>query len=763
MKVRDRKARRRLAANKRTLVDNPFVSEAQRRACYAQNDPKWDCSEWSHATGKKKLPKKKAVHNKKRSKNPLRIDPTRTAGLRRRFIADVRRKFAILKGRIVKLIVDEDALGLRGPVVHNQGLEPPPKIPCETPRVLDWVSDIRQRDHFSCGAACAMAVGQPMQIGPKTLEEWKHALGTDVEESTKPQAIVGYFRFQGCRVVGQHGMTIQNLRDAIQSGMPVIVPVQDYGPEVPAKATFDYGHYLVVIGVIDAGDGYVLCQDPSEDNVVAGSDSGELSKTGSVQKPGRIVISQADFLKIWHDEDAEGNKYIRYGIAIGEPPTTNAKDALGHGSDARGGFGHTTAKITGNVLRIVKGPLVAKLSDEALKTVDQILFEQQVNSQHPGASIAAKVAVAAVTKAWFAGRKILTGNLVANAEPDEAETILELLKQLSEASGGHVEIPTLEEIKKRLTNPKPTANTRWKFHTDADKIKAFQAWLKQQMAATIVGQTEEALWKKYTIEGYKKGAGRAFDDVRTSRLRKEKPELFTPEHQDSVKDFYKGTRDEFLRSSFGQPETVEKVKLLAGRSFDDLKGVDDTMSLKMSRVLTDGLVEGKHPTAIARDLAAEVDIGRGRAELIARTEIIRAHAEGQLDAMESLGVEEVGVAAEWSTSNDNAVCEECEPLEGVILSIEEAHNMLPRHPGCRCSWYPANLGEKDEDAKGNERADTKREIQSRIRDSLDADGGKEKSTWAGADKTISKARPEPLIKNQELTEFSKFLTHLKEQ
>lgn len=36
----------------------PFVSEAQRRACYAKNDPRWDCKKWEKET-KKSLPKRK--------------------------------------------------------------------------------------------------------------------------------------------------------------------------------------------------------------------------------------------------------------------------------------------------------------------------------------------------------------------------------------------------------------------------------------------------------------------------------------------------------------------------------------------------------------------------------------------------------------------------------------------------------------------------------------------------------------------------------
>ncbi len=70
----------------RIPVVNPFVSEAQRRACYAAADPAWDCSEWSHAT-RKRLPDRVKRRHRGVTGNSstalLRVDPTRTATIRR--------------------------------------------------------------------------------------------------------------------------------------------------------------------------------------------------------------------------------------------------------------------------------------------------------------------------------------------------------------------------------------------------------------------------------------------------------------------------------------------------------------------------------------------------------------------------------------------------------------------------------------------------------------------------------------------------------
>lgn len=235
---------------------------------------------------------------------------------------------------------------------------------------------------------------------------------------------------------------------------------------------------------------------------------------------------------------------------------------------------------------------------------------------------------------------------------------------------------------------------RWAFVSSPEQILAFQEWLKTQLGDLVTSKSEEELWRLYAESGYRKGAGRAFDDVKV----RERALAITDEKK---RDFYQGGKEQFLRDSFAHPISVEKVKLLAARSFTDLKGVTETMATRVSRSLLDSLVEGVGPREAGRRLAKETDFSRDQALTVARTEIIRAHAEGQLDAMEELGVEEVGAAVEWSTTGDGRVCKLCAPLNGIVLKLDEAHNLLPRHPNCRCAWVPANVGE---DTSGQKRS-----------------------------------------------------------
>ena len=233
----------------------------------------------------------------------------------------------------------------------------------------------------------------------------------------------------------------------------------------------------------------------------------------------------------------------------------------------------------------------------------------------------------------------------------------------------------------------------WRFLTEAGKVDAFNVWLQEQVdtnllspvtgAGEVLGPLAGQPWTaKYVDSAYKKGKVRAFTDTHAATLA-------------GSPDFYQGTKAQFLQQAFSSPEAISKLQLIYTRTFEELKGVTAVMSQQLSRALVNGLAAGQNPVEIARQMTNTIDgITRTRALTLARTEVIHAHAEGQLDSFEELGVEEVGLLAEWSTAGDDLVCPLCLPLEGTILTIKEARGLIPRHPNCRCMWIPANVGEK---------------------------------------------------------------------
>lgn len=225
----------------------------------------------------------------------------------------------------------------------------------------------------------------------------------------------------------------------------------------------------------------------------------------------------------------------------------------------------------------------------------------------------------------------------------------------------------------------------WRFRTNAQKVKEYREWLTQQVNAGILkpvgGGISGKPWTAPYIESaYKKGSIRAYTDLRADELAAH-PSLF------------EGGQKEFLRTAFSGPEAARKIELLYERAFNELDGITKVMEQQMSRVLAEGLSQGWGPRRIAKNLTDTVtNLNRTRANVLARTEIIRAHAEGQLDSYELLGVEELRLMAEWSTAGDERVCILCGELEGVVMTVDEARGLIPRHPNCRCMWIPAKRG-----------------------------------------------------------------------
>lgn len=220
----------------------------------------------------------------------------------------------------------------------------------------------------------------------------------------------------------------------------------------------------------------------------------------------------------------------------------------------------------------------------------------------------------------------------------------------------------------------------FQFISSPDKILAFRQWFQRQVNEGIleVDQREQPWSNEYVNSAYRKGLVHSYLEG--------KRDLLTDARA------YSATEREFLREAFASPETTSKIQMIYTRTYNNLKGFSDAMSTQTSRILADGLAKGLHPEQIAEDMFFSIDgLSQKRAMVIARTEVIHAHAEGQLDGYEKLGVQYVGADVEWSTAGDSRVCERCSTMEGVIYKIEEARGKIPLHPNCRCAWIPIEL------------------------------------------------------------------------
>ena len=138
---------------------------------------------------------------------------------------------------------------------------------------------------------------------------------------------------------------------------------------------------------------------------------------------------------------------------------------------------------------------------------------------------------------------------------------------------------------------------------------------------------------------------------------------------------------------------TQRRDTVLAQSLSELKGVTEEMQTLIRRELAAGIEAGKHPRDIARAINKRVQFrSQYRARLIARTETIRAHHKARMASFREAGVLGVTVKAEWLTAGDGLVCPECEAMEGRVFTLDEAENMIPLHPQCRCVARPTFEG-----------------------------------------------------------------------
>jgi len=244
---------------------------------------------------------------------------------------------------------------------------------------------------------------------------------------------------------------------------------------------------------------------------------------------------------------------------------------------------------------------------------------------------------------------------------------------------------------RRFTGNMPAGRNQFVRPTQAGSIQAFREWFQEQLDEQVLQVTRNPLtgtveqirpqWtEKYIQQGYLSGVNQATESVRASGI-------ITPSIAPTIDKLN-------LVQIQANPVHASAMETLFQRTFSELTGMTDTMKQQVARNLADGLLAGDGPRAIARNMNKTMQTLGKRAEVIARTETIRAHANASLNQMSVLGVTEVNVVVEFSTAGDNRVCPQCSYLEGRIFTIEKAQGIIPVHPQCRCTWIPANVGER---------------------------------------------------------------------
>lgn len=235
------------------------------------------------------------------------------------------------------------------------------------------------------------------------------------------------------------------------------------------------------------------------------------------------------------------------------------------------------------------------------------------------------------------------------------------------------------------------------FVRSSQRVEAFMQWLQLQVDRGIltvqqyqqIGQAVESAWTNiYVADSYKRGIQRARYEMRRAGMN-------VPSIEDSGG----------IEAVFNLPFHIDRVALLFTRVYSELKGVTEDMANKIAQILTQGMIDGDGARLLARKILATIEgtgagtlgltdkLGRfitakNRADIIARTEIIRAFHLAAIQEYRNWGVLGIRVQAEWVTAGDDRVCERCASMEGKIFTLDEIEPLIPFHPRCRCLALP---------------------------------------------------------------------------
>lgn len=160
-----------------------------------------------------------------------------------------------------------------------------------------------------------------------------------------------------------------------------------------------------------------------------------------------------------------------------------------------------------------------------------------------------------------------------------------------------------------------------------------------------------------------------------------------------MSDILKGrTEDELKRQAGILGETVKnnaaKAHSIVNASFHNATFSDrvwmyqDLMKADLSKLLQSGLIQGKNPRVLARELKKTFQTATFNAERLMRTELARVQTEAQKQSFERNGFDE------YIFIVNGGCCDICQRLSGKHLKVSKmmpGENAPPLHPHCRCS------------------------------------------------------------------------------
>jgi len=218
---------------------------------------------------------------------------------------------------------------------------------------------------------------------------------------------------------------------------------------------------------------------------------------------------------------------------------------------------------------------------------------------------------------------------------------------------------------------------RFQFGSNPQRVLAFSSWLSAQMDRYLFGGTlsqsydeaSDRFWgNSWANTAYRRGLLNAAGQIRRAG----------------------GTVDrEYVERAVARGRHYDAIRQVHSRAFEKLRGITEEVATQIGDAIATQLGLGGGANEIVKSIVDRIDkIGKTRARLIARTEVISAYNEAELNVYDDAALHGVVLIPEWVTAGDSRVCERCKSAAERKWTIETARGALPLHPRCRCAWAP---------------------------------------------------------------------------
>lgn len=137
-----------------------------------------------------------------------------------------------------------------------------------------------------------------------------------------------------------------------------------------------------------------------------------------------------------------------------------------------------------------------------------------------------------------------------------------------------------------------------------------------------------------------------------------------------------------VRNNAKLAETIPNASFHGATFSERIWGNQAALKAELSKQLQVGMIQGKNPRVLAREIQKTFGASASNAERLMRTELARVQTEAQRQSFLANGFEE------YTFHANRGCCSACSDLDGKHFKIKDmmpGKNAPPMHPNCRCS------------------------------------------------------------------------------